>query len=106
MLVFAGHLGCSLAWLSSCVTDHSTPVCTLLSAYYVFLFLCCSLAAWVGASLLLSDCASAPVAIETFALYRWVCLCGWEAAFTVQSHLQQGLEALRVQLVTPEPVQP
>lgn len=68
VLVFAGHLGCSLAWLSSCVTDHSAPVCTLLSAYYVFLFLCCSLAAWVGASLLLSDCASAPVAIETFAL--------------------------------------
>ena len=33
-------------------------------------------------------------------------LCGWEAAFTVQSHLQQGLEALQVQLVTPEPVQP
>ena len=89
-----------------CNRVHSAPVCTLLSAYYVFLFLSCSLAAWVSASLLLSDCASAPTAIKTFSLYRWMRLCGWEAAFTVQSHLQQGLEALQVQLVTPEPVQP
>ena len=43
-----------------CNRVHSAPVCTLLSAYYVFLFLSCSLAAWVSASLLLSDCASAP----------------------------------------------
>lgn len=107
LMLFAGHFGCSLAWLSSCVTEsilHQCAPCCL-----PIMFSCFCLVAWQPESAQASYCQivlQPPTAIETFSLYRWMRLCGWEAAFTVQSHLQQGLEALQVQLVTPEPVQP